>query len=207
MNKPISPSLLASLAGVVLACVVPVAAAQTMQGEVELKPATAIERDAGVWVDGQYLGHLRELKGKRRLVLVPGAHELLVKLAGYEDLNETIVVEPGQEREYRVSLRPDPNAQYPDEGQTAALRISVVPETAAVFVNDVYAGHVNRFNGRRGMRVRAGTHRIKIELPGYRPFETELTLLANQTYEIKTELANGSITEQSEALQVSRAAP
>jgi hypothetical protein len=179
--------------------------ANPILGEVELKAASKVERSAGVWLDGQYLGHLDELKRKSRLVLVPGEHELLVKLAGYEDLEAPIIVEPGQRHLYRVSMKPDPDAVYPEKAQTASLRISVEPEEAAVFVNGVYAGYVDRFNGRKGLRVGAGVYRVKIALPGYLPFETELTLLADQEYEIKTELKKASITEQPEGLIISQA--
>jgi hypothetical protein len=41
----------------------------------------------------------------------------------------------------------------------------------------------------------SGTHRIKIELPGYRTYETEINLLAGQKSEVKTELAKGSIEQ------------
>lgn len=205
MKKGILVCVVAT-AGGLLAQAPALAAGNPILGSVELTPATAAERDAGVWIDGQYMGHLQELDGKDRLVLLPGEHELVIKLVGYEDVRERIVVEPGQAREYRVSLTQDPNAAYPDESQTAKLRIDVSPETAAVFVNDNFVGHVDRFNGRKGARLGAGTYRIKIALPGYQSFETELTLRANQSYEIKTELAKGSITEQSEVLTVGRLA-
>ena len=38
------------------------------------------------------------------------------------------------------------------------------------------------------MLVTPGTHRIKIELAGYKTFETEINALARQKTEIKTEL-------------------
>jgi len=174
--------------------------------EVALRSTSKVERDAGVWLDGQYMGYLKELRGKSRLVLVPGEHELLLKLAGYQDLRDTIVVEPGERHIYRVAMQADPDAVYPDRNQTATLRISVEPERAAVFVNDVYAGHVDRFNGRRGVRMSAGTYRVKIALPGYRTFETEITLRADQDYEIKTELPRGSIAEATDPLIATRAA-
>jgi hypothetical protein len=47
------------------------------------------------------------------------------------------------------------------------------------------------------MLIAPGKHRIKVELPGYRPFETEVNLLANQKSEVKTELVKGSIEQAS----------
>jgi hypothetical protein len=45
------------------------------------------------------------------------------------------------------------------------------------------------------MLISPGKHRIKIELPGYRTFETEVNLLAGQKSEIKTALVKGSIEQ------------
>jgi hypothetical protein len=47
------------------------------------------------------------------------------------------------------------------------------------------------------MLISPGKHEIKVELPGYRTFETEVNLLAGQKSEVKTELAKGSIEQAS----------
>ena len=60
---------------------------------------------------------------------------------------------------------------------------------AAVFVDGLFAGHVGEFDGMgQGMLVAPGTHQIRIALPGYQTFETEINPLANQKVEIKTDL-------------------
>jgi len=45
-------------------------------GEIELVGATKVEKTSGVWVEGQYLGYLKELKGSKKILLCPGSHEL-----------------------------------------------------------------------------------------------------------------------------------
>jgi hypothetical protein len=177
-------------------------AANPLQGEVELKAAGKIERNAGLWLDGQYVGFVKDLEGKGKLVLVPGEHKLVFKLIGYDDLTSTIAVEPGSRSRYRVAMLPKPDATYPDESTTGQVRISVKPEEAAIFVNDSYVGHVDRFDGRAGMRLSAGTYRLTIALPGYEAFNTELTVRAGQSYEIKTELPKGALNEQAADLIV-----
>lgn len=169
-------------------------------GEIELDAASRIERDAGVWLDSQYVGFVKDLRGSNRLVLVPGQHELLFKLIGYEDLPMTIAVEPGQAAKYDVSMEPRPGLTYPAKESTARVRIEIEPDDAAIFVNDAFVGHVDRFDGRRGMRIEPGTHRFVVALPGYESFETELTVRANQTYEIKTELSKGRLADQAAQL-------
>jgi hypothetical protein len=170
-----------------------------LQGEVDIEPASKIERHAGLWLDGQYIGAVKDLEGSEKLVLVPGEHNLLFKLIGYEDVASTITVEPGIRREYRLVMRPAADVTYPDEKNTAKLRIDVKPEIAAVFVNDRYVGRGDRFDG-RGVRLSAGTYRLTIALPGYETFNTEVTIEAGQTYEIKTKLAKGSFGEQASEL-------
>jgi len=173
------------------------AAAQSpLLGELELKAESRAERDAGVWLDGQYVGFVSELKGGDRLVLVPGSHELLFKLVGYEDLATSVTIEPEQEAEFVVSMEPKPDVTYPSKETTAQLRIDVKPAEAAVFVDETFVGHVDRFDGRSGMRIAPGTYRFTVALPGYETFQTELTLRARQSYEIKTDLARGSLSDQ-----------
>jgi len=181
-----------------------IAAKNPMLAEIEIDAASRSERDAGVWVDGQYIGHVRQLRGKSRLTLMPGRHELLFKLVGYEDVQREVTLEPGERYTYRLSMQERAALEFPTKEQTASIVLDIDPKDAAVFVNDRYAGHVDRFDGGRGMRLRAGTYRFKVTLPGYRPFETEMTLQPNQRYELRAELAKGTIVEQDEELLVGR---
>ncbi len=174
-------------------------------GELRLEPAGKVERDAGVWIDGQYVGYLRELDGRKALPLVPGRHTLAVKLAGYRDVDDSVLVEPGKRVEYTVAMAPSANVSYPDKAQTASLRLSVDPARAAVFVNGVYVGHVDRFDNRHGVRLAAGKYRLRVALPGYQAFETQVTLLAEQSYEVKTALKRASLDDQSEELLIGQA--
>ena len=48
-------------------------------GEIELVGATKVEKTSGVWVDGQYLGYLKELKGSKKILLLPGPHEIVAR--------------------------------------------------------------------------------------------------------------------------------
>ena len=175
-------------------------AAPPLQGEVEIRAASRLERSAGVWLDGQYVGAVNELGGRGRLVLLPGEHELLFKLIGYEDVTSTIVVEPGVRQEYRIAMTGSADAVYPDKANTAQLRVDVKPEDAAIFINESYVGRTDRFGSRQGMRMSPGDYRVTIALPGYQSFDAELSLRAGQTYEIKTELAKGLVEDQAQEL-------
>ena len=188
MSKVTQNSIRVMAATVLLALAPLASAANEVLGELLLRPATSAEKRAGVWIDNQYLGYLEELKGKRKVLLLPGQHTLELTLAGYEKVQTSVLVEPGEKKTYKVKMVPDPKAVYADKSATGQVQISIKPDRAAVFVNGHYAGHVDAYNGRGGLRVSAGKHKFKIALPGYQPFETELSVRAGQHYRIETDL-------------------
>jgi hypothetical protein len=168
----------------------------SMMGQIQFVGTSKQAKTSGVWVDGQYIGYLSELKGSSRLTLLPGDHEISVRQAGYEDFNQKVVIEPGKILDVHAVMERDTRFQYPDAKTSAEIRINVHPERAAVFLDDNFVGHVDEFNGvGRGMLVMPGKHTIKIALGGYKAFETELTLLPHQKFALKTELAEGSIND------------
>src|SRR5262249_19354150 len=166
-----------------------------VMGEVRFEGATKVEKDSGVWVDGNYVGFLKELHGDKKVILLPGEHEISVRQSGYDDFLRRIVVEPGQVQTVGVIMHVSPRAQTPDV--TAELKLNVTPGRAAVFLDDKYVGHASEFGGLHSMLISPGKHRIKVGLPGYRTFETEVNLLAGQKSEVKTELVKGSIVQAS----------
>lgn len=165
-----------------------------VMGEVRFEGASKVERDSGVWIDGGYVGFLKELKGDKKVLLLPGEHQVEVRQAGYDTFTRKLVVEPGQVQIVRVAIHLLPGARVPDV--TAMLKITVHPGRAAVFLDDKYVGHASELGGSvHALLISPGKHRIKIELPGYRTFETEVNLLQGQKSEVKTELVKGSIEQ------------
>ena len=51
-------------------------------GQVNFEEKTNIDKSSSVWVDGQYLGYVDELKSNKKLLLVPGKHEIAVRQVG-----------------------------------------------------------------------------------------------------------------------------
>jgi PEGA domain len=160
-------------------------------GEVRFQADNGAAKSAGVWVDGRYVGYLNELKGSKKLLLLPGQHEISVREAGFQSVDQTLNVQPDQIQILHVSLVKDPRAQLPTV--SAEVKLSIDPDRAAVFVDDQFAGHAHEFGGAgRAMLLSPGKHRIKISLPGYQSFETEIEVRANQKYDIKTQLPRGT---------------
>ena len=164
-----------------------------VMGELQFSGATKVERESGVWIDGQYVGFVKELKGNKKILLLPGEHQVSVRRAGYKNFEDKVVIQPGTLEPLTVRMEKDPTAQYPAKN-AANLKLVVVPDRAAVFVDNGYVGHASDFGGAfRSMTVAPGKHKIRVALPGYHDFETDITLAANQKSEIKAELVKGNV--------------
>lgn len=158
-----------------------------VMGEIQFEGKSHVEKTSGVWVDGEYVGYLKELKGSKKVLLLPGEHTITVRQDGYQDFTERVLLQPGQKEVVSVAMEKAPTGPLPVV--TATVKIAVHPSRAAVFLDGLFVGHVGEFDGAgRGMLVAPGTHQIRIALPGYQTFQTDIDPLANQKVEIKTEL-------------------
>src|SRR5271167_2085615 len=163
-------------------------AENNVMGAIQFEGKSHVEKTSGVWVDGQYVGYLKELKGSKKVLLLPGEHVITLRQDGYQDFTERVVLQPGQKEVVRVAMEKAPTGPLPSV--TATVKIALNPSRAAVFLDGLFVGHVGEFEGAgRGMLVAPGPHRIRIALPGYQTFDTEINPTANQKVEIKTELA------------------
>jgi 23S rRNA A2030 N6-methylase RlmJ len=178
----------------IMALVGMVHAEDRVQSELKFVAHNKAEKTAGVWVDGQYVGFVKELTGDKKIVLLPGKHEVLVRQAWYKDYIEQIILEPGQTSVVNVALVRD---QHPTSHEaTGELKISATPSRAAVFVDNQFAGHVDEFDGvGKAMLLTPGRHSVRVALPGYLPFETVVDLRPHQKLKLQTDLVKGSITE------------
>jgi hypothetical protein len=159
-------------------------AANEVLGELQLEGASKVEKTSGVWIDGQYLGYLEELKGSKKILLLPGDHKITVRQNGYLDFTQDVVLHPGEKQLLNVKMVKDTRFVMP--AVTAEVKISVNPDRAAVFLDGLYVGHAAEFGG--GLVVAPGHRKIAISLPGYQTFSTEVDLAPKQKFEIKTDL-------------------
>jgi hypothetical protein len=174
----------------------PAQAQKDIVGQVHFQTTSKEVRTSGVWIDGQYVGYLGELKGSNKLKLLPGDHAIVVRQAGYFDFNKKVVVEPRMISDVRVSMERDSRFTYPDPKTSSEVRLDVQPGKAAVFLDDYYIGTVSEFYGtEHAMLLVPGKHRFKIALPGYKTFETEVDLQPRQKFALRTDLMGASIKD------------
>lgn len=162
-------------------------AKDAVMGKIEFNAGSHIEKTSGVWIDDQYVGYVKELKGSKSVLLLPGVHNVTVRQDGYKDYTQQVFIQPGKTVLVTVAMEKNLTGQYPTV--TSTLKIEVDPPRAAVFVDGAFVGHVGEFEGLgRGMLVSPGMHQIKIALPGYRTFESDINALPRQKVEVKTRL-------------------
>lgn len=163
-----------------------------VMGEIRLEGISKVEKTSGVWVDGQYVGYLKELKGNKRILLLPGEHTISVRQNGYQDFNDTVLVKPAQKQTIKVAMVKGPAGLAP--AQWAEIKIAVAPNRAAVFLDGRFVGHVGEFDGLgKALLVAPGNHDIKIALPGYQTFETNINPSARQKMELRTNLLKANV--------------
>jgi hypothetical protein len=156
-------------------------------GELELQGASKVERDSGVWIDGQYLGYLKELKGDKKILLLPGEHEIVVRQDGYQDFDTHLTLQPAEKQVLVVTMAKDTRFKMP--AVFSEVKLAVNPNRAAVFVDDLFVGHVSEFDGvAHSLLVAPGHRKITISLPGYETFQTEVNLAPKQKFKLRTDL-------------------
>ncbi len=163
----------------------------TLRGELKILTSNEAEKDSGVWIDGEYIGYLRDFWGNKKILLTPGEHRVTIRKFGYHDFTQTFTAEAGKEFLLVTMLEIDTSTQYP-VSNTADLRVSVSPREAAILVDGAYVGYAGQFMGlSKYLTLTAGQRRIRIEMKGYRPFETTLNVVAGRSSELKAALAKG----------------
>lgn len=184
-------SCTAALQAAILLLLVPLTlrADNKVLGQVEFHAENKAAESSGVWVDGQYLGYVNELKGNKKVLLLPGQHEISVRQSGYIDFNQKVTVAPGKKIVVSVTMEKDSRAK--SSAIKSQIKLKVKPDRAAVFLDGAFAGTVREFNGwGQAMLVNPGRHHVKIDLTGYVPFETDVNLLPYQKIMIETNLAS-----------------
>src|SRR5579863_8579685 len=89
-----------------LLCSVVVAQNQVL-GEVAIQGKTKADRTSGVWVDGQYVGYVEELTGDKKLLLLPGEHEIEIRQAGYVEQRQQSTVGLGKKITLSIHMESD----------------------------------------------------------------------------------------------------
>src|SRR5260370_15061432 len=146
----------------------------SIMGQIQFVHTSKVAKSSGVWVNGQYLGYLGELKGPNRHRLLPGEHEIVVRQAGYENFIRKVIIEPGKILDVHAVMEKDPRFQYPDPKTSAEVRLDVRPDRAAVFLDDNFGGQAGKvYRVSRGVPGIPGKPNRKNRFGGDKTLQTE----------------------------------
>ena len=95
-----------------------------VQSELRFAAHSKDEKTAGVWVDSQYVGFVKELAGDKKLVLLPGKHEIVIRQAWYNEFVRQVILEPGQTQQINVALVK--SVRLPTKDATGELKIAAI---------------------------------------------------------------------------------
>ncbi|MEW8438671.1 MAG: SUMF1/EgtB/PvdO family nonheme iron enzyme, partial [Candidatus Thiodiazotropha taylori] len=122
-----------------------------------------------VYIDGKAVGPT----GKTPHRLAAGEHTVRVEKPGYESWEQSAQIKAGEQQTLRVELQP----------KSGELAISVDPAGATVRIDGQSVGGAGTY------KLRAGTHRVRIEKTGYKPYETQATVTPGQQETLRAQLA------------------
>lgn len=130
--------------------------------------------EAQVFIDGAAVGKVPVDKK-----LSAGEHPVVVRLDGYKQFEQKVRVEAGQTVTVQAVLKP-----------VGRLRILSTPAQAQVILNGLPAGKTPL-----DQEVEVGETVVRIEMPGFQPFEQTLTIEGGKTQTLSRELAIAGLSE------------
>lgn len=143
--------------------------------------------NAGVFVDGKYLGPASRFTVPEKYPVEPGERTVEFRDPRYEDFSTKVTVTVGKTSKIKYSLKevPPPTGPFGRVrfgGGEAESFISVTAgDTSPVFVNDKFWGHIDEFNNLgSGMLLPAGTYNIRCSSAIFGEINQQVTIEANK---------------------------
>ncbi len=113
----------------------------------------------GVFVDGKYLGPAANFRIARKYAVAAGEHELVLREPRYQEYKGTVKIEAGKTTAFSQSLQPLPKPRPP----FGKLKVKGFEKYAGVFVNGVYMGHADEFDGpNEALLLNPGNYEVRI---------------------------------------------
>ena len=131
---------------------------------------SAENKGASVYLDGQILGKMAAAK-QIFPNITAGEHNVEIRGSSDQGIHhEVLYFKPGD----MVQI----NANLPERNTVVTLWASSEPQGAAVYFDDQLLGNTPL----RRLRLKSGTHKIKVEKEGYAPVTDQINLEKSQTY-------------------------
>ena len=125
---------------------------------------------AQVFINNQFVGSVTDSSAE--LPLAAGQYALTVRLDGYRDFQQNVVVSGGRVTVVNANLQPI--------ATTGTLNIVNSVRGASVFINGQLVGKIGNTGSLSVKNLPAGTHEVVVVAPGYRAFVQAFTINGGQ---------------------------
>jgi hypothetical protein len=143
--------------------------------------------DAGVFINGQYVGPATRFTVPEKYPAPAGEVEVTFKDPRYEDYTTKITVRPRKTAKLKYSLKPVEPAKPPfgrfrlGGGEPESFISIAAGDTGAVYINDKFFGYVDELNNPGGgILLNPGTYDLHVVSPIFGEIRQKITIEANK---------------------------
>src|SRR5579864_9480846 len=143
--------------------------------------------DAGVFINGQYVGPAVRFTVPEKYPAPAGEVEITFKDPRYEDFITKVTVRPKKTTKIKYALKPVESAKPPfgrfrlGGGEPDSFMSIAAGDTGAVYINDKFFGHVDELNNLgSGLLLNPGTYDLHIVSPVFGEIRQKITIEANK---------------------------
>jgi hypothetical protein len=143
--------------------------------------------DAGVFINGQYVGPATRFTVPEKYHAPPGDVEVTFKDPRYEDYSTKVTVRPRKTTKLKYALKPVELAKPPfgrfrlGGGEDESFMSVAAGDTGAVYLNDKFFGYVDELNNPGGgILLNPGTYDLHVVSPLFGEIRQNITIEANK---------------------------
>jgi hypothetical protein len=143
--------------------------------------------DAGVFVNGQYVGPASRFTVPEKYPAPAGDVEVTFKDPRYEDYTTKVTVRPRKTTKLHYSLKPVEPAKPPfgrfrlGGGESESFMSIAAGDTGAIYINDKFFGYVDELNNPgSGILLNPGTYDLHVVSPTFGDIRQKITIEANK---------------------------
>jgi hypothetical protein len=143
--------------------------------------------DAGVFVNGQYVGPASRFTVPEKYPAPAGEVEVTFKDPRYEDFTTKVTVRPKKTTKLHYAMKPVEPAKPPfgrfrlGGGEPESFMSIAAGDTGAVYINDKFFGHVDELNNPGGgILLNPGTYDLHVVSAVFGEIRQKITIEANK---------------------------
>jgi len=143
--------------------------------------------NAGVWVDGKYVGPASRFTVAEKYDVSAGDVEVVIRDPRYEDFSTKVTIRPKKTTKVKYSLQKREPAKPPfgrfrlGGGEPESYISVTAGDTTPVYLNGRFFGYVDELNNvGGGILLNPGTYQLSFDSPTYGSVKQTITIEANK---------------------------